>query len=51
MKTTNQKKQLAFGKKTIVELNDNILADINGGSGLINWLKDKINDGLNTITH
>jgi len=51
MKTTNQKKNLAFGKKTIVELNDDSLANINGGSSLVNWLKDKINEGLNTITN
>ncbi len=46
MKT--QKKELMFGKRSVVELNDDKLKNINGGSWTV--LVDYINDKLTAIT-
>ncbi|WP_300487654.1 class I lanthipeptide [Flavobacterium sp.] len=46
MKTTKHNNRLDFAKNAIVELNDNQLQSVNGGSmdAIINYIGDKIKD-------
>jgi hypothetical protein len=50
MKRQNDNNKLAFSKAAVAELNENVLADINGGASIIDAIVDAITDAISLMT-